>query len=62
MKAMGSEPPPFLPVFALSIVLFQLGGVAWGYCMWIYIEKFYWEEKASQLMRKADLDTPHESE
>ena len=39
---------PFLPVFALSIVVFPLGGVAWGYWMWIYCEKVYWEAKASE--------------
>jgi|GEM_PF-220946 len=61
MEAMGSR-PPFLPVFALSIIGFPLGGVAWGYWMWTYMEKGYWENKASKIMHKADLDTPHESE
>ena len=59
MEAMGSK-PPFLPVFAFSIVGFPLGGVAWGYCMWIYIEKIYWEAKASAQTHKADSDTPHQ--
>jgi hypothetical protein len=47
MAATGSS-APFLPVFALSIVLFPLGGVAWGYSMWISQEKVYWEMKASE--------------
>lgn len=50
---------PFLPVFALSIVVFPLGGVAWGYWMWIYFEKVYWEAKASEQASATDADTPH---
>jgi uncharacterized membrane protein len=57
-EAMGSE-APFLPVFALSIVLFPLGGIAWAWFMWIYAEKFYWEAKASEQAPELDADTPH---
>jgi hypothetical protein len=46
-SALGSS-APFSQVFALSIVLFPLGGAAWGYEMWIYHEKIYWETKASE--------------
>jgi hypothetical protein len=50
MAATGSS-APFLPIFALSIVLFPLGGVAWGYSMWISQEKVYCEMKASERQR-----------
>ena len=57
-EAMGIK-APFLPVFALSIVLFPLGGIAWAWFMWIYAEKFYWEAKASEQAPALDADTPH---
>ena len=56
-EAMGDK-APFLPVFAGSIVLFPLGGVAWGYWMWILAEKVYWEAKASEQEHAADPDKP----
>ncbi len=49
---------PFLPVFASSIVLFPLGGIAWGYCMWILSEKAYAKARISEQMRAADADKP----
>ena len=57
-EAMSSK-APFLPVFALSIVLFPLGGIAWAWFMWIYAEKVYWEAKASEQAPALDADTPH---
>jgi hypothetical protein len=38
----------FLHVFALSIVLFPVGGIAWGYFMWIFSEKAYEKAKISE--------------
>ena len=49
---------PFLPVFALSIVLFPLGGIAWGYCMWILSEKAYAKAGISEQTHAADADKP----
>ncbi len=57
-EAMGDK-APFLPVFAGSIVLFPLGGIAWGYGMWILAEKVYWEAKASEQAPAADAETSH---
>ena len=38
----------FFTVFAYSIIGFPIGGMAWGYSMWIYMEKAYLEAKASK--------------
>ena len=57
-EAMGDK-APFLPVFAGSMVLFPLGGIAWGYGMWIYAEKVYWEAKASEQAPAVGTETSH---
>lgn len=57
MGAKGSR-VSFLPVLALSIVLFPLGGIAWACFMWIYAEKVYWEAKASKQEHEDDPDKP----
>ena len=54
-EAMGSK-APFLPVFALSIVLFPLGGIAGGYFMWTFIEKAYEKLKISEQSAGANRD------
>jgi uncharacterized membrane protein len=53
--AMGGK-VTFLPVFALSIVLFPLGGIAWGYFMWTFIEKAYEKLKISEQSAGANRD------
>lgn len=58
MEAMGDK-PPFLPVFAGSIVLFPLGGIAWAWFMWIYAEKVYWEAKGSEQPPASGAETSH---
>jgi hypothetical protein len=37
--------PSFWLMLPLSLVLFPLGGVAWGYFMWIFSEKAYRKAK-----------------
>ena len=37
----------FLVTLGLSLVLFPLGGIAWGYFMWCYMEKAYQKSKTS---------------
>ena len=37
-----------------SLILFPIGGIVWGYCMWIFVEKAYWENKASELALESD--------
>jgi hypothetical protein len=36
-------------LLTVSLILFPIGGIVWGYCMWIFVEKAYWENKASEL-------------
>jgi hypothetical protein len=40
------------------MVLFPLGGIAWGYGMWIYFEKVYWEAKASEQASAIGAEKP----
>jgi membrane protein implicated in regulation of membrane protease activity len=60
MEAVGSR-PPFLPVFALSIVGFALGGVAWGYGMWTYLERVYRKTQGPEIKHKAEVGTLNDS-
>lgn len=48
----------FLHVFALSIFLFPLGGIAWGYFMWMFIEKAYEKAKISEQPHASDAGKP----
>jgi hypothetical protein len=52
----GSEFHLLLSAFLLtvSLILFPIGGIVWGYCMWIFLEKAYWENKASALALERD--------
>ena len=50
---MGGKKPS-LPVFALSIVLFPIGGIAWGYFMWIFGENAYMKAKLSEQRHAAN--------
>jgi hypothetical protein len=59
-EAVGSR-PPFLPVFALSIVGFALGGVAWGYGMWTYLERVYRKTQGPEIKHKAEVGTLNDS-
>jgi hypothetical protein len=51
MKLCGSELNLLLSAFLLtgSLILFPIAGIVWGYCMWLFLEKAYWENKASEL-------------
>lgn len=51
--AMGGKMPS-LSVFALSIVLFPIGGIAWGHFMWIFGENAYMKAKLSEQRHAAD--------
>jgi hypothetical protein len=41
-------------VFALSIVLFPIGGIAWGYFMWMFSENAYMNAKLTEQRHAAD--------
>ncbi|MEY4775570.1 MAG: hypothetical protein RL759_83 [Verrucomicrobiota bacterium] len=41
-------------LLTLSLILFPIAGIVWGYCMWIFLEKAYWEDKASALALERD--------
>lgn len=42
----------FFEILPLSLVLFPIGGIAWGLAMWNYTEKIYHKQKTIN-------DTPH---
>jgi hypothetical protein len=52
------EQASFLITLPLSIVLFPLGGIAWGYFMWIFSEKAYKKSKISEQTHAADAYKP----
>ena len=56
MMLCGSEFHLLRSAFLLtaSLILFPIGGIVWGYCMWIFMEKAYWENKASELALESD--------
>jgi hypothetical protein len=56
MMLCGSEFHLLRSAFLLtvSLILCPIAGIVWGYCMWILLEKAYWEDKASALALERD--------
>ncbi|MDD2708158.1 MAG: hypothetical protein PHV34_09125 [Verrucomicrobiae bacterium] len=42
----------FMPVFVGSVILFPLGGITWGYFVWMFNEKAYKKENLEQALFK----------
>ncbi len=46
----------FLDILPLSLLLFALGGIAWGYAMWVMNERSYRQSREDEPSDEPDAD------